>query len=290
MKLEKIITCTDAQHRLRFLLMERSLRAVGCDLPIWVIPFNEEVFELPKNSQYWVVPEIVDWINESDISTRKRKYQCLTTNNYQYVDTDIFFLSNPQSVLEPHSGLVACCNEWTNVDQLPNCVLTEESHAIMQRKSTMFHQYTFCAGQFACDEALFTPEALIATASKPEHRATCMNPPLGDQPGTNLLVFLSGVKVTNLTLPPYYMESSWIGDYPDDTSEYWHPPHRKPYLMHYYGFAHLMHLKRPVMKTFYDLLTVDEQQQFMEQSQKWNVVRAQWDNERRGITNKGVDE
>ena len=40
MKLEKIITLASAPVRLRLLAMVRSLRAVGCQLPVWVIPYS----------------------------------------------------------------------------------------------------------------------------------------------------------------------------------------------------------------------------------------------------------
>lgn len=285
MELQKIITLANAQHRLRFVLMERSLRAVGCDVPIWVIPFDDDLFDLPPNSHYWSMPDICDWIRQSGISNRKRKYQCLTTDNYQYVDTDVFFLRNPQEVLEPHRGLVACCNEWTWSNQVPNCAVTHQSYEIMRRRTTMWHQYLFCAGQFACDEPLYSPTELIEEASWPEHRATCMEPPHGDQPGINLLAFLSGVDITNLTLPPYRMESSWIGDYPDRTWRYWRrDPARQPYLIHYYGFAHLMHLDRPIMQTFRELLTKQEQEQFVAQAAEWNVQREAWDRQRHGLS------
>jgi len=53
MKLEKIITLANEPVRLRFLAMERSLRATGCDLPLLVIPYDDRRFELPPNAQWW---------------------------------------------------------------------------------------------------------------------------------------------------------------------------------------------------------------------------------------------
>jgi hypothetical protein len=38
MKIDKIISMANQKVRLRFLAMERSLRATGCQLPLWVIP------------------------------------------------------------------------------------------------------------------------------------------------------------------------------------------------------------------------------------------------------------
>jgi hypothetical protein len=48
MKLQKIITMASSAVEIPFLAMERSLRASGCQLPIWVIPYNEKIFDLPK--------------------------------------------------------------------------------------------------------------------------------------------------------------------------------------------------------------------------------------------------
>lgn len=138
----------DRGHRLRFVLMERSLRAVGCELPIWVIPYGPERFELPKNSTWWEIQAISAW----STNFRKQKYQCLTTGNFQFVDSDVFFLRNPEPVLAPHQGLIACCNEWTMASF--GRVATDESRAIMRRRTTLWQRSVFCAGQFACDRAL----------------------------------------------------------------------------------------------------------------------------------------
>ena len=62
MKLECIVTMASAAVRLRFLAMERSLRAVGCTLPLRVIPYNDERFELPAGATWWEMPEITTWL------------------------------------------------------------------------------------------------------------------------------------------------------------------------------------------------------------------------------------
>ena len=51
-----------------------------------------------------------------------------------------------------------------------------------------------------------------------------------------MLVNLSQVKISNLTLPPVNMESTWAGSYEDDNfEEYWIDESRKPYLLHWAG-------------------------------------------------------
>jgi len=264
--------------------MTRSLRAVGCNLPIWVIPYDSQPFTLPENAIWWTVPEIKAWVQAENLNQRKQKFQCLTTANYQFADTDVFFLRNPERVLAPHSGLIACCNEWT-IALHGGRVASKDSIPILKRATTLWQRNVFCSGQFACESALYAPHDLIEIAAKPEHASTCMHPPFGDQEGINLLVSLSGVSVTNLTLPPFLMESSWAGDYPDDPAPYWQNEERKPYLIHYYGHAHRMHEDRRINDVFKELLTREEQQQWIEESQRWHEDRMRFDEERANAVN-----
>src|ERR1700751_5291663 len=100
MKVDKIITLASSEVRLQFLAMERSFRATGCDLPIWVIPYNDHRFELPQNSVWWEIEEITQWLDSCQSHPMMRKYQCLTVGNYQFVDSDVVFVSNPYEVLK----------------------------------------------------------------------------------------------------------------------------------------------------------------------------------------------
>lgn len=275
MQLDKIVTFTNAEHRLRFFLMERSLRAVGCDLPIWVIPFDDGRFQLPDNSMWWEESEITKWTIDKKLSNRKRKFQCLTTSNYQFVDTDVVFIQNPEHILAAHSGMVVCCNEWAAA--LTGRIVTPESLKIFQERTTMWQKSVFCSGQFACDKQLYTTKELVNTASQEQFATTCMLPPYGDQEGINLLTFLSGVTVTNLTLPPFRMESSWAGDYDSETESYWQKPDSMPYLLHYYARVHVMHEPRPVNKWFHELLTVKEQEEWIQDARVWHKSRLEFD-------------
>lgn len=259
MKLEKIVSLANKKARLRFLAMERSLRATGCELPLLVIPYDDNLFELPKGATWWEIPEITSWLKAEKAHPMTRKYQCLTVGNYQYVDSDICFLRNPEEVLEPLSGFISSCGHWNN----PGETCTEQSKQIMFQKSTTWQRNVFNAGQFACEPALYTVEELKATAMRSDYVETCVWFPYHDQPGLNLLVFESGVKVTNVTLPPIYMESTWAGDYPADYQHYWANPQRKPYIIHWAGTR--MDVPRPLNQIFYDFLTKAE--------------KAEWDEE-----------
>ncbi|MFM6609824.1 MAG: hypothetical protein ACKPJQ_10410, partial [Dolichospermum sp.] len=229
MKIDKIISLANQNVKLRFLAMERSLRDNGCDLPLLVIPYDDNLFDLPKGSTWWEIPEIIHWLDREKSHPMMRKYQCLTIKNYQFVDSDVCFLRNPQNVLEPFSGFITSCGHWHN----PGETYTEQSLDLMLMKTTAWQSRVFNAGQFACDQELYDTQSLITTAIQPEFVNTCVKFPHHDQPGLNMLVFSSGVKITNLTLPPVYMESTWAGDYPVQYEHYWTDSDRKPYLIHW---------------------------------------------------------
>ena len=239
--------------------MERSLRATGCKLPLQVIPYDDDLFDLPTGATWELDAVIAEWLKSEKAHPTMRKYQCLTIENYHFTDTDVVFLRNPEEVLEVHSGLVASCTEWNK----PKWTYTEESSLIFSRKSSTWQQSVFSTGQFACDQALFTVEKLIQTAQRPDFAGTCLRFPVHEQPGLNLLVHSAGISITNLTLPPYCMESSWAGDYPGEYESLWQNPERKPYLIHWAGPT--LEWPLPINQVFYDFLTRAEKVEWDEQ-------------------------
>jgi hypothetical protein len=254
MQLDKIITLANRPVRLRVLALERSLRATGCDLPLHVIPYNDDRFDLPAHSSWWEMPSLLAWLRQEKAHPMMYKYQCLTVGNYQYVDSDVVFLRNPATVLAPETGFIASCGHWHN----PGDATTKESIPLLRARSTCWQRNIFNAGQFACDRALFTEEELRATCSDPRYIATCLRYAYHDQPGLVLLTHLSGVPVHNLTLPPACMESTWAGDYPDeDFTSTWQDDARKPYLIHWAGCD--MNSGRPIDRLVTDFLTQAEQ-------------------------------
>ena len=269
MKLEKIISMANQKVQLRFLAMERSLRAAGCQLPLLVIPYDDNLFELPEGSTWWEIPEITNWLNAEQAHPTMRKYQCLTVGNYQFVDADVCFLRNPEAVLASHSDFITSCGHWRD----PSGTCTPASQRLMSSKSTLWQRDVFNTGQFACDRALFTVESLKATALQSDFIETCLRCSYNEQPGLNLLVFASGVDITNLTLPPIHMESTWAGDYPGEYTPYWIDPHRQPYLIHWAGTA--MDIPRPINQIFYNFLTSTEKAEWNEQVRQWSWLNRQ---------------
>ncbi|MBD6617924.1 hypothetical protein FNW02_19370 [Komarekiella sp. 'clone 1'] len=280
MKIEKIITLANNKVRLRFLAMERSLRATGCQLPLLVIPYDDKLFDLPNGSTWWEVPEITSWLKSEKSHSVMRKYQCLTVANYQFVDADVCFLKNPEEILKPYSGFITSCGHWHNPEQ----TITQESREIITKKSTIWQKNVFNTGQFACDRTIFEIEQLKYTAMRPDFVNTCIRDRFHEQPGLNLLVFASGVKVTNLTLPPLSMESTWAGDYPDEFEHYWSETSRQPYLIHWAGIR--MDVPRPIHQIFYNFLTHVEKAEWDEQVRQWSLSYQRNNRSVRGIARR----
>ena len=263
MKLEKIITLASTPVRLRLLAMVRSLRAVGCDLPVWVVPFGDAAkdrFTLPEGCEWWRVSEVCDWLDSTTASPLMRRYQCFLEGNYQFVDTDVVFLRDPRETLADQTGFITSCGHWHN----PNHTLTTQSEAMFRRASTTWQRLVFNSGQFACDRPLFADlPALRRAAEDTANASTCFYP-LADQSGVNLLRFVSGVPLSNLTMPPVAMESTWAGDYHDeDYARYWRDEARRPYLIHWAGTP--MQEARPIHQLFYQYLTPGEMEEWHEQ-------------------------
>jgi hypothetical protein len=265
MKIDKIISMANQNVQLRFLAMERSLRATGCNLPLWVIPYDDNLFDLPDGSTWWNIPEISDWLGQEKARPVMRKYQCLTTENYQFVDADVCFLRNPEQILEPYSGFVTSCGHWRDVAQ----TVTPESADLFASKTTLWHKNVFNTGQFACDQKIYSIEELKKVSMSPNFVNTCLRFKFHEQPGLNLLVLETGIKVTNLTLPPISMESTWAGDYPGEYDHYWSIREHKPYLIHWAGTP--LDIPRPINQIFYNFLTPSEKLEWDEQLKSWSL-------------------
>lgn len=258
MELQSIITLASKSVELYFRAMERSLRATGCRLPLKVIPFSDDRFNLPEGATWWEVPEFIEWIGANGRRPVMRKYQALLASNYQFVDTDVIFLRNPEKVLATHSGFVTSCGHWHN----PGQTLTNESLALLKSKTTTWQSRVFNTGQFAGENALYDFEGLRAMADNPRYRGTVLDNRFHEQPGINLLVNLSGCEITNLTLPPNNMESTWAGDYlGEEYAQYWGNSARKPYLIHWAGAK--MHPEHPISELFFAHLTEEERTLFL---------------------------
>lgn len=271
MQLQSIITLASKPVEILFRAMERSLRATGCDLPLRVIPFSDDRFELPENSEWWEEPEFLNWIDRSGRRPVMRKYQALLASNYQFVDTDVIFLRNPAEVLAPHSGFITSCTHWHNPDQ----TVTDESRAILRNRTTTWQKQIFNTGQFASEEAIPSLEKLREIAEDPQYKNVILRDAFHEQPGINLLVALSAMPITNLTLPPHNMESTWAGDYLDEGyMHYWRDQTRKPYLIHWAGEK--MQKEHAITELFFQHLSREEKVWFRAQTKSNRLNKNFW--------------
>lgn len=232
MQLACVITLASKKVEVAFRGMERSLRATGCTLPLWVIPYNDERFALPANAQWLEDDEaksIYSWLEENNAHPTLRKYTCLTRSNYLFVDSDVAFLKNPAQALKPYDGFVINCCHWMDSAH----TLTPETQPFFQKLSTTYQKTLFNSGQFACDRALYTGEQLKAAAQKMP--ATCLHFPYHEQPALNYLVHAAGAPITSLTLPPHNIASSWAGHYLQRQPPFWTDESQMPYLLHWAG-------------------------------------------------------
>lgn len=280
MKLECIVTLANENVRLRFVALERSLRAAGCDLPLRVIPYDDARFALPPNAAWWEEPELFAWLARCRAHATMRKYACLLIGNYQFVDADVVFLRDPAAVLAPCEGFVSSCGHWRD----PSHTVTSASRAWFASRWPRWHERVFNTGQFACDRPLYPLPELVRTAESPAFRATCLELPYHEQPGLNLLVNARDVPVFNLTLPPAPMRSTWAGDYAGepDFRRSWRTIDETPYLVHWAGCA--IHSPRPIDQLFLDFLTPAERLEWSQQvarsarnaAQARPTLRARW--------------
>lgn len=230
MKLEKIITLANSKVELRFLAMVRSLREVGCNLPVLVIPYDDKpLFELPDGCKIWREEAIFELVNKYPASGVKRKYATLTQSNYHFVDSDVVFLKNPELALNQYSGFITCCGHWRSSDHIATPSLTN----FLRSKTSLWHKLIFNSGQYASDQSLFQAEELIELCRSKELLHDTLEFVHHEQPGLNFLVHSSNANYHNLTLPPVELESSWAGDYLNSMPVL--DSNKSPYLIHWAG-------------------------------------------------------
>ncbi len=263
MKCEHIVALANQAVDVEFRAMERSLRATGCDAPLRVIPYSEELFDLPANAAWWHTP--VKWMKQHFGGVLRHpfqyRYYLLSCGGFQVADSDIIFLRDPAEVLAPHRGLVASCHQW----HVPHFVGPSATIEALQQMSPTWQARLFNAGQFALESPVYSEAQLLAALKDREtSRHVFINESPWDQGGLNYIVAKERVPIVNLTFPPYNMASTWAGDYPGDYEGYWSDDNR-PYLIHWAGPT--LDEPRPINELFLNFLTRDEVVQWKEKQQ-----------------------
>ncbi len=262
MTIDRIITMASRNVALQMRVMVRSLRSVNCNLPVYVIPYGEPDFDLPEGCEWLSDDEIFEWLDSKGSTRLLRKYLTLLTKDYQFVDSDVVFLRNPVSALEPFEGFVVYCTEWNK----PGRTYRPGTRKIMSGQASTWQSKVFNSGQHASSEALFSSwDELKGFIERPELAPYCIHETENhDQTALNILSFLRRKQFVNLTLPPHEWESSWAGDYEGEFEHLWKDESRKPLLIHYAGET-IPYLNRPINRLFENFLTPEE-------AVEWNAI------------------
>jgi hypothetical protein len=215
MTIERILVLANKNAELQLRVFVRSLRDVGCDLPVWIIPCGERDFNPPKDCTWIEDSKLLVFLRQESAHPLYSKYEALLQRKSAYFDTDIVVLRNPQKWLQPvpSNSLAVADTEWAK----NRWTFSPESRRFLTSLSTRWQLLTFNSGFFAFEEPLYQEEELLALIQSPKMRGTCIDrrtSPI-DQPAFNWLVLLKQRSIFNFNLPPETMGSTMTGDYED---------------------------------------------------------------------------
>ena len=214
MRVDKIFVLASKGADLQLRVFIRSLRKVGCELPVWVIPHGSRDFELPPEC-LWIEEnsKLLSFLRRDSAHPLYSKYFVLLQSNCAYFDTDIVMLREPRSWLEtaPSDAFVVADTEWAK----NRWTFSADSLRFLVTLSSCWPLLTFNSGFFAFEGPLYEEEELLSVIQSPELRATCLerkSSPI-DQPAINWLVLRKRPQIFNFNLPPQGMESTMAVDY-----------------------------------------------------------------------------
>jgi len=215
MRIDKILLLANKKAELHLQVFVRSLRKVGCELPVWIIPFGEKDFEPPAGCR-WIDDEnskLLAFLRERSAHPLYSKYIALLQSNCCYFDTDIILLKEPQEWLKaaPSDAFVVADTEWAK----NRWTFSDDSLRFLASLSSCWPLLTFNSGFFAFEDPLYEEEELLSLIQEPEFRSTCLERKLSpiDQPAINWLVLRKQRRIFNFNLPPQGMESTMAVDY-----------------------------------------------------------------------------
>ena len=215
MTIAKILVLANKNVELQLRVFLRSLRNVGCDLPVWIIPCGAADLEPPAGCSWIEDNKLFSFLKEEGAHPLYCKYEALLQSECAYFDTDIVVLRDPREWLPaaPPCSFAVADTEWAR----NRWTFSVESRRFLRTLSSRWPLLTFNSGFFAFETPLYEEEELIALVQSPEMRATCLDrksSPI-DQPSFNWLVLLKRRDIFNFNLPPQTMESTMVEDYED---------------------------------------------------------------------------
>jgi hypothetical protein len=255
-RVEKIIILANKRVELQTQVFVRSLRKVGCELSVWVIPCGQKDFELPPSCRWVENSRLLGFLRQNSAHPFYSKYFALLQSNCAYFDTDIVLLREPRKWLEgaPSDSFAVADTEWAK----NRWTYSADSLPFLAALSSCWPLFTFNSGFFAFENPLYEENELIDVIQSPEYRRTCLerkNPPI-DQPAINWLVLRKQRKIFNFNLPEQYMESTMAVDYGTSPVETVMSRPAAPAFLHFAGPVFQENL--PIVKLFTCFLTAHE--------------------------------
>lgn len=260
MRVDKIITIADRGAELQIRVFVRSLRKVGCALPVLVIPFGERNFELPPTCRWIEDSQLLRFLRQNAAHPLYNKYSALLQNNCAYFDTDIILFREPRQWLEtaPSDAFAVADTEWAK----NRWTYSADSLRFLSALSSCWPLFTFNSGFFAFEKPLYEEDELIDVIQSPEYRRTCLErraSPI-DQPAINWLVLRKRPKIFNFNLPNQYMESTMAVDYGTSSPDTIVSRPAAPAFLHFAGPMFREDL--PIVNLYTSFLTAPERQRW----------------------------
>ena len=217
-RVDKIITLADKSAELQIRVFVRSLRNVGCELPVWVIPFWERDFELPSTCRWIEDSKVLRFLRQNAAAPALQqvfrsfaKQLRLLRHRYH------FAFENRANGLRPRhrTPLRVADTEWAK--NRPTSY--PESRRFLVTLSPRWPLFTFNSGFFAFEEPLYEVPELMTDIQSPELKEEPSDRKVSpvDQPAINWLVLRKQRNIFNFNLPPQSMESTMAVDY-DESS------------------------------------------------------------------------
>jgi hypothetical protein len=259
-RVEKIIILANKNAELQTRVFVRSLRKVGCELPVWVIPCGERDFELPADCRWIGESKLLRFLRRASAHPFYGKYYVLLQSNCAYFDTDIVVLREPCNWLEaaPSDSFVVADTEWAK----NRWTYSADSLRFLATLSSCWPLFTFNSGFFAFEKPLYEEDELIDVIQSPEYQKTCLGRKASpiDQPAMNWLVLRKQRKIFNFNLPEQYMESTMAVDYGTSPLEAAISRPKAPAFLHFAGPIFQENL--PILNLFTSFLTAAERERW----------------------------
>lgn len=241
--------------RLDFTAMFRSLRATGCDLPVYVIPFDETRFDLPKGATWLENPRFYSYLGDRGMVNHCRKLLALTFDNFVFFDTDIIHIDDVSKRLTdlPANAFVVADPEWS----LKKWTFSEGTKKLYEQRTSTWVLDNFNTGFFAKERFVFSQDDLMQCLQDPLATSLCQGsgPTRSEQETINLILFWQKLEVTNLCLPPYRMESTFCWDYSEANKELVHTHPKRSFFIHFPSKGARNHCLAPL---FHQYLSSEE--------------------------------